>query len=67
MVNGQLSTALALLEQGYTGETAMSEREKLERAITDVEAQRAALGDESADMVLAGLRKQLAELDGSAA
>jgi hypothetical protein len=30
----------------------MTEREKLEQAIADVEAQRAALGDKSADTIL---------------
>ncbi len=41
----------------------MSERDRLEKAIAAVEAQRATLGDAAVDAVLAGLRQNLAELE----
>ena len=41
----------------------MAEREQLERAIAQIEAQRPLLGDATADAALAGLRQQLAVLN----
>lgn len=41
----------------------MVEREKLKKAITELEAQRTVLGDETVEAALAGLRQKLVELE----
>jgi hypothetical protein len=41
----------------------MSKREQLEKAIVAVEAQRASAGGAAVDVVLEGLRRELAELE----
>jgi class 3 adenylate cyclase len=58
-----LSHRLALDDK----EKSVTEREQLEQAIAALEAQRAILGDAVVDPAIAGLRKQLAELEPTSA